>query len=101
MEICHPQKEITNQLMRLDQSQQADPSAVIRYFFECYHLQDLRELLWDWLLTALSSDNGTYSRGSDRSNLIFLYENLEKLAEAAYLKYGKRAKLKTRKKKRK
>lgn len=101
METCLQQKEITNRLLRLSHDQQADPTAVIRYFFECYHLQDLRELLWDWLLTALSSDNGTYSRGRDRSNLIFLYENLEKLAEATYLKYGKEARFRKGKKKKK
>lgn len=101
METCLQQKESYNQLLRLDDTQQKDPTAVIRCFFECYHLKDLRELLWEWLLTALSSDNGTYSRGKDRSNLIFLYENIEKLAEAAYLKHEKpvRAKLRKRKKK--
>ena len=101
METCIQQKESANQLLRLDPEQQQDPTAVIRYFFECYHLKDLRELLWDWLLTALSSDNGTYSRGTDRSNLIFLYENIEKLAEAVYLKHGKPIALKPHKKKKK
>ena len=99
MQACNKQKQIHNQLLRLTKEQQQEPGAVLTYFFECYHLKDLRELLWDWLLTALSSDNTTYAKGRERSNLIFLYEKLESLVEAAYLmhqhqpaKKGKRKK---------
>lgn len=99
MQACNKQKQEHNQLIRLTKEQQQEPTAVLTYFFECYHLKDLRELLWDWLLTALGSDNGTYAKGRERSNLIFLYEKLELLAEAAYLmhqnqpvKKGKRKK---------
>lgn len=99
MQACNKQKQIHNQLLRLTREQQQEPGAVLTYFFECYHLKDLRELLWDWLLTALSSDNVTYAKGRERSNLIFLYEKLESLVEAAYLmhqyqppKKGKRKK---------
>lgn len=85
MQTCNKQKQNHNQLIRLTKEQQQEPAAVLSYFFECYHLKDLRELLWDWLLTALSSDNATYAQGRERSNLIFLYEKLESLAEAAFL----------------
>jgi hypothetical protein len=99
MQASMKQKRKHNQLLRLTKEEQQQPAAVINYFFECYHLTDLRELLWDWLLTALGSDNGTYAKGRERSNLIFLYEKLESLAEATYLmhqdqpdKKGKRKK---------
>lgn len=72
-------------LLRLTDAQQAHPASVFVHFFECYHLKDVRELLWDWLLTALGSDNGVYAKGRDRSNLIFLYEKLETMAEAAWV----------------
>ncbi|WP_315818746.1 hypothetical protein [Paraflavitalea speifideaquila] len=85
MQTSNKQKQNCNQLFRLTKEQVQEPTAVLNYFFECYHLKDLRELLWDWLLTALGSDNGTYAKGRERSNLIFLYEKLESLAEAAYL----------------
>lgn len=90
-----------NQLLRLSKEQQQEPGAVFTCFFECYHLKDLRELLWDWLLTALGTDNSTYSKGRERSNLIFLYEQLELLTEAAYLIHQRQlpAKIKRKKKK--
>lgn len=98
METCLRKQENSHRIMRLTYEEQQDPKEIIRCFFECYHLKDLRELLWDWLLTALGSDNGNYPRGIDRSNLIFLYENLEKLVEAVYLQHSKGAAT-TRKKK--
>jgi hypothetical protein len=100
MQTSNKQKQNCNQLFRLTKEQAQEPATVLNYFFECYHLKDLRELLWDWLLTALSSDNGTYAKGRERSNLIFLFENLESLAEAAYLlqkQPGKKYKAKKKK----
>lgn len=101
METCLQQKGNLQQLLRLTKEQQLDPRGVIDYFFECYHLQDLRELLWQWLIAGLSSDNGTYPKGTDRSNLIFLYENIESLAEAVYLMQLARPVSKRKKKKKK
>lgn len=87
METCSKPTQNPHQLLRLTREQQQDPLTVLACFFECYHLKDLRELLWDWLLTALSTDNATYAKGRDRSNLIFLYEKIELLTEAAWIIY--------------
>lgn len=75
----------SNQLRRLTLEEISDPECVIIEFFSNYHLKDLREVLWDWLCSALSSGGGWFQTGLERSNLIFLYENLEKLAEASYI----------------
>lgn len=81
--------EISNQLRRLSEEEQKDPQAVITEFFMNYHLKDLRVVLWEWLCSGLCHDGSWFQEGLDRSNLIFLYENLEKLAEASYLLYRK------------
>ncbi|WP_276482667.1 hypothetical protein [Paraflavitalea pollutisoli] len=71
-------------IRRLNPKDISQPANVITEFFTNYHLQDLREALWEWLVTGLTSTNN-YQNGSSRSNLIFLYDQLEKLIEAIYL----------------
>jgi hypothetical protein len=75
----------TAQVVRLSKEEQQQPIDVIACFFDCYHLKDFREMLWDWLLAALGTDSGIYDKGRERSNLIFFYQKMETLVEAAYL----------------
>ena len=89
------------QLLRLSEEEQKAPQDVLKVFFDCYHLKDLHEVLWDWLLAALSTDSGIYDRGRERSNLIFLYQKLETLVEAAYLLNFKQPEKKAKRKKKK
>jgi hypothetical protein len=60
-----------------------DHYSILQDFFTCFHLQDIREIFWDWLVAALSTESGAYSTGYARSNLIFVYERLLLLVEAA------------------
>lgn len=101
MQTFNKQSSNHNQLLRLTKEEQQEPGAVLTGFFECYHLKDIRELLWEWLLTALGTDNGTYAKGRQRSNLIFLYEQLESLTEAAYLMHQSQLAQKSKRKKKK
>lgn len=78
----HPYWE--NQPLRLNEDQKQDLYSVVEDFCSFFHLQDMREILWDWLVAALSCDHSNYSTGLTRSNLIFVYENLELLMEAIY-----------------
>jgi hypothetical protein len=78
-------KTLHAEVLRLSKEEQRQPLDVLTCFFDCYHLKDFRELLWDWLLAALGTDSGIYDKGRERSNLIFLYQKLEALVEAAYL----------------
>jgi hypothetical protein len=74
-----------NQLTLLSKEQQQNPITVLEEFFSNYHLQDIRECLWDWLEAALASENGTYQTGKARGSLLFLYKNIETLTEAAFI----------------
>jgi hypothetical protein len=81
-----------NQPIRLSDEEKKDLYSVLEDFFSCFHLQDARETMYDWLVAALSSDCGTYNTGFARSNLIFVYEKLELLIEAAHGLLRKRRK---------
>ena len=73
-----------NQPLRLTAEEKQNPYAVLEDFYSFFHLQDIREMLWDWLVAAMSSESGQYNTGYARSNLIFTYEKLELLLEATY-----------------
>lgn len=88
-----------NQLTCLSQEEQENPAEVLEAFFENYHLKEIKEYLWDWLVAALSSNNGTYQTGEARSNLLFFYENIETLAEAIFLLHQKNMESNTSRKK--
>jgi hypothetical protein len=64
-------------------SQIQDPYVVLEDFFSCFDLYYIRKVLWDWLVVALSSESGTFNSGYSRSNLIYFYERVELLIEAA------------------
>lgn len=91
--------ERSNQIKRLSEKEQKDPREVIAEFFLNYHLKDVREVLWEWLCAGLCHNKNWFQTGMERSNLIFLYENLEKLAEATYLLHGRQHLKRQRKKK--
>ena len=76
--------------IRLSKEERQDLYGVLDDFYSCFHLQDVREVLWDWLVAALSTDCGAYNTGYSRSNLVFVYEKLELLIEAAYILHRNR-----------
>ena len=86
-----------NRPLRLTDEEKQNLYGVLDDFFSSFHLQDVRELLWDWLVAALSSESGAYESGYARSNLIFVYEKLETLIEAAYGLHRRRKKSMKRK----
>ena len=70
--------------MRLSEEEKKDPHVVVEDFFSCFHLQDVRAILWEWLVAALSSESRAYNTGYARSNLFFVYEKFELLIEAVH-----------------
>ena len=66
----HPQWY--NQPLRLSDEQKQDPVLVIDDFFESYHLNEVREILWNWLVEVISSPPQEYSPREIRSLKIFL-----------------------------
>lgn len=98
----HPQ--LDNQPLRLTEEEKQDPYIVLEDFFSNFHLQDMREMLWDWLVAAISAESGAYNTGYARSNLVFVYEKLELFIEAVQVinkRRKKRQKRNSRKWKRK
>ena len=61
------------------------PYRIIEDFFDHYHLQDGREMLWNWTIELLGSEGSIASDARERSNVLFFYEKLQALLEAAYL----------------
>ena len=56
-------------------------------FFENYHLQDVREILWAWTTAIISSPSSISSEPLDRANHFYFYEKVEQLIEAAFAIY--------------
>lgn len=61
-----------------------DPYQIIRDFCRNYHYHEVQEMLWDWLVTAISRNNSIYDDGKERGSLFLLYENITLLVAAAY-----------------
>jgi hypothetical protein len=69
-------------LHKLSKQEITDPYLVIDELFDFADLADIKELLWSWLKTTVT---GTYHKNlsaTERSAIIDLYEQLEKLVEA-------------------
>lgn len=71
--------------VHLSEKQQRKPTKVLRHFFTCYHLQEVREQIEDIIKVAMSSDCPEYEQPDDRSRFMFFVENLNLLVEGAYL----------------
>jgi hypothetical protein len=85
MRTCNFHPQWYNQPLRLNEEERNDPLLVINDFFECYHLNDVRDLFWKWLVEVLSSSGSISSEALERGNHIFFYEKIEALIEACYL----------------
>jgi len=59
-----------------------NPYRVFRKFFKAYSLVEYREHLYNWLSHGLSPHAASYMNAAD---LIAVYENLQKLFEAAWI----------------
>lgn len=71
--------------MRLTKEQKKNPVSALEDFFQCYHLNEVRELLWNWLVEVISSPRSISAEPMQRNNSIFFYENLETAVEAAFV----------------
>jgi len=70
---------------KLTEEEIADPLLVLQDFFSFGHLPDVRQMLWDWLRATVT---GTFPKELDRrerNEILYLYEYLERLIEAAHL----------------
>lgn len=71
--------------LRLNEAQNQNPALVIDDFFECFHLNEVREILWNWVVEVISSPHAISNDHHERNNHIYFYEKIEHLVEAAYV----------------
>lgn len=57
---------------------------VVNAFFDDFHPDDTRELLWNWLTAVLGAEHPLFQHAKSRADLLFFYERLEELIHAAY-----------------
>lgn len=93
----HPQWY--NQPLRLTKEQKTNPVLIFDEFFQCYHLNETRQLLWEWLTEVVTSSRSISGDSHERENHMFFYEKMEELIEAAFI-IKKRANKQQRKKER-
>ncbi|MBO9203110.1 MULTISPECIES: hypothetical protein [Niastella] len=86
----HPQ--LYNQPLRLTEEQSDNPILVFDDFFESYHLNETWELLWEWLVSVISSAGSISSEPLERSNHFYFYEKIEAIIEAAFILKSNRLK---------
>ena len=67
----------------LDEAEIADPHLAIDEFFDFSHLDDARNLLWEWMKATISGQFASLEP-EEKEAIIVLYEKTEKLMEAAY-----------------
>lgn len=79
----HPQWY--NQPLRLTDEQKRDPLPVFDDFFQCYHLNDIRKTLWEWITEILSSPCSISIEPQRRNDHIYFYEKIEGVIEAAFV----------------
>ena len=78
-------KDLFSKPISLSKAEIKDPNIVFYAFFDCYHLYKARQILWDWLETALTSENYSFENAMDRNRLIWFSQHVEKMMEAAHL----------------
>ncbi|HEY8388881.1 MAG TPA: hypothetical protein VIK74_09770 [Parasegetibacter sp.] len=77
--------ELQNVIITLSESERENPELAIADFFDNFHLREGQNMIWCMLVAAASSDTGAFDSGIERNNLMFFYERLVKLVEAAYI----------------
>lgn len=74
-----------NEPMRLNEDQLNDPELTFDDFFQYYHLNEVREILWKWVTEVVSSPRSISINPHDRNDHLFFYEKIEQLVEAAWV----------------
>jgi len=85
MRTCNHHPQWYNQPLRLTEEETQNPILVINDFFESYHLQDVRDIFWKWIVEIISSSGSISNEPLERSNHIYFYEKIEAVIEACYV----------------
>lgn len=74
-----------NTPLRLNEQEMSNPLLVLQEFFQSYHLNDIRQVLWAWTVTVVSSPTCDSNDHHERNNHLFFYEKVEQLVEACWI----------------
>lgn len=85
MRTCNHHPQWHNQPLRLTAEETENPVLVIKEFFQCYHLNDVRDILWNWAVEVISSPGSISSEALERNNHFYFYEKIEELIEACFV----------------
>jgi hypothetical protein len=85
MRTCNHHPQWQNQPLRLTEEERQNPILVIDEFFQCYHLNDVRAILWNWSVEVISSPGSISSEALERANHFYFYEKMEALVEACFM----------------
>ena len=78
------QPHLYEQPMWLSKEEKEAPLLVLQKFFEDYKLNELRFYLWQMVEACLTSENSQFAEPVERADLLFHYQALEKVMEAAH-----------------
>ncbi len=70
---------------KLSAEEISDPSLVVSELFDFARLPQVRGMLWDWLKSTVTGSYPKSLSGKERTDIILLYEKMEKLVEAAHI----------------
>lgn len=82
---CQPQTIATYIGLRLSPEEIENPFLSIEHLFEEMDLSTIKQILWEFLKAAVTSNHNKYLSKRDRREILYLYEHLERLLEAAHL----------------
>ncbi len=85
MSLFVEQKELFDRILLLEEDEVREPMEVFERFFSDYHLHECRCILWNMVITCLTTDNTEFSNPAERASLMMNYRNLERLLEASTL----------------
>ena len=84
------QPKLYDQPIWLSKEEKEVPLQVLKKFFEDYKLNELRYYLWQMVEACLTSENSQFAEPVERADLLFHYQALEKVLEAAHAVAGER-----------
>lgn len=84
-------KTTQNQLYLLSQDQLENPSEVFAAFFQHRHLAEHRQVLWDILCAAITSDHAGLYTPRETGGWVMYFRILEEMIEAAWVVNNKNA----------
>ncbi len=88
----YPEWEMQSRLLTKEEVN--DPTIVLNERFDFAHLPEWRNLLWEWLKLTVSGTYNTASAESERGNILFVYEKLQRLIEVSHILYMQQEALK-------